>query len=175
MPEIRLTRWRQPPADLPATHDVTSFDDFTSHETEQYNLIESGQHWYGEKFSRFSVRAFSLTCEDPVPGIPAKILIKGAGRSQLLSSLEVTINKVKQDPLQFSGVSMDNETSMYADDRVRVYMVNLSSSSVEISMSYSAANTLSEAWLDHITVNWRRALKMSGDELFQGHATPWRR
>ena len=155
-----------PPADLPATHDVTSFDDFTSHETEQYNLIESGQHWYGEKFSRFSVRAFSLTCEDPVPGIPAKILIKGAGRSQLLSSLEVTINKVKQDPLQFSGVSMDNETSMYADDRVRVYMVNLSSSSVEISMSYSAANTLSEAWLDHITVNWRRALKMSGDELF---------
>ncbi len=94
------------------------------------------------------------------------LLVRGAGRSPSPSSFDVTVNQVKQDAMFFSTVSVENETSTYADERQKIYPVNLTSPAVTVSLTYTATNTLSEGYLDHITVNWRRQLRISGDELY---------
>ena len=148
------------------THQVTSFDEYQRHETEQYNLIRSGQRWFGEKFGHAFSRTVTLNCPDQVSGEPARVKISGAGRSSSVSSLEVTINQQKQLPLIFNAVNVDNEITLYADEKQQDYSVSLVSPVVEIGLLYSASNALSDAWLDYITVNRRRQLRITADELF---------
>lgn len=155
-----------PPVTEQSSHTVTAFDEYQRYETEQYNLIKSGQQWFGEKFGRSFSRTVTLNCPDQVSQEPAIIKISGAGRSSSVSSLEVTINQVRQLPLIFNAVNVDSETTLYADEKQYVYPVSLNSPAVEINFLYNATNALSDAWLDFITVNRRRQLKMNGDELF---------
>lgn len=147
------------------THTVTAFDDVVRYESEKVNLIRSGQQWFGEKFGPGATRSFTLTMDQPVAGEQARVLVRGVGRSPLVSSFEVTLNQVRQESLAFNAVSLENETSLYADERQKVYTLVPGSASLVVSLTYSATNALSEGYLDHITVNWRRQLRMTGDEL----------
>jgi hypothetical protein len=149
-----------------ASQTVTSFDDYKVYETEQYNLIESGQQWFGEKFIRNTSRTLGLTCENPVPGATSFLLINAAGRSSSSSSFEVTFNQSKLTGINFTPVNLENATGQYAEESQQLYPVNSNSQTQELNLVYNATNSLSEAWLDYFTVNWRRQLKMSGDELY---------
>jgi hypothetical protein len=148
------------------THQVVSFDDYARHESELVNLIKSGKQWMGEAFLRNTSRNFSLAVPDPVPGRPANILINAAGRSSGASFMDVTVNGVKQTSIGFNQVSIDDETSLHADERRRSYAIAIAENKLDINLTYSAANNLSNAWLDYIVVNWRRNLRLNGDELF---------
>ncbi len=148
------------------THQVVSFDEYTRYESELVNLIKSGKQWLGEAFQRNASRNFSLAVPDPVAGRPANVLINAVGRSSGASFLDVLVNGVKQTSIGFSQVNIDDETSLYADERRRSYTVAVADNKLDFSLAYSAANNLSNAWLDYIVVNWRRNLRLSGDELF---------
>ncbi len=150
----------------PATHQVTQFDDYSRHETEQYNLIHSGQQWFGEKFIPGSNKKIILNCPNPVDGKSASLLIGFAGRSSLASSIGISCNRVRQADITFSPVNVDNSTTLYADETQKLYPVTLTQSSVEVEMTYQAGNALSSAWLDYMILNWRRNLRMTGDELY---------
>lgn len=147
------------------THTVTTFDDVLRYENESFNLIRSGQQWFGEKFGPGTTRSFTLNCDQLVPGEEARVLIRGAGRSPVPSALEVTLGQVRQESIPFTSVSVENETTLYADERQKVYTLPLVTTPLVAALTYSAANTLSEGYLDYITVHWRRQLRMTGDEL----------
>lgn len=147
------------------THSVTSFDDMTRYESESYNLIRSGQQWFGEKFVPGTTRNFTLMCDQPLQGEQARVLVRGVGRSQVASVFDVSVNQVRQEAIAFTAVNMENETTTYADERQKVYMVPLTSSSLAVSLTFTTTNALAEGYLDHITVNWRRQLRMGSDEL----------
>jgi hypothetical protein len=148
------------------THSVVAFDDYTRHESELINLIRSGKQWYGENFLRGTSRSVSITAPDPVAGAQAQILINTAARSSGASFLDVTINGTKQTSIAFTPVNTDDETSLYADEKRRNYTVPIQNNRLDFSFSYAAGNNLSYAWLDFVTVNWRRQLRLSGDELY---------
>jgi hypothetical protein len=152
--------------DLIPTHTVVSFDDYTHHESELTNLLRSGKQWMGENFLRGTSRAISVTAPDPFPERQAQILINSAGRSSGASFLDVTINGVKQTSIGFSPVNTDDETSLHADEKRRLYSAVIQGNKLDFTLSYAAGNNLSNAWLDFITVNWRRQLRMNGDELY---------
>jgi hypothetical protein len=163
------TAWNVETSSAPvqtANQTVTTFDDYSVFETEQYNLIESGQQWFGEKFLRNNSRTFTFTCANPVQGSVAYMLINGASRSSAASAFDVSLNQARLSSINFSTVNVENATSQYADEKQQIYLVSLTSSAEEVSLTYAAANSLSEAWLDYITINWRRQLKMSEDEFF---------
>ena len=148
------------------THTVASFDDYARHESELINLIRSGKQWFGENFLRGTSRSVSITTPDPVAGTQALILINTAARSSGASFLDVTINGSNQASIAFTPVNTDDETSLYADEKRRNYTVPIQNNRLGFSFSYAAGNNLSEAWLDFVTVNWRRQLRLSGDELY---------
>ncbi len=145
---------------------ITAFDDFKLYETEQYNLIESGQQWFGEKFIRTTSRTFNMTCDNFVPGSQALLLIHGAGRSSSASSFDITLNQAKLSSITFPAVDLENATGQYAEEVQQLYPFNVSAASQVLSLLYSASNSLSEAWLDYFTINWRRQLQLTGNELY---------
>jgi hypothetical protein len=149
-----------------ANQTVTAFDDHVVYETEQYNLIESGQQWFGEKFIRNNSRNFTLTCANPVSGSTAFMLINGASRSSAASYFDVSLNQTRLNSITFGTVNVENPTSQYAAEAQQLYLFPMTSATEEITMVYAASNSLSEAWLDYITINWRRQLKMGEDELY---------
>jgi hypothetical protein len=148
------------------THTVVAFDDFMRHESEIVNLIKSGKQWYGESFLRGTSRAVSIATPDPLAGTQAQILINTAGRSSGASFLDVTINGTKHTNIAFTPVNTGDETSLYADEKRRNYTAPIQNNRLDFSFSYAAGNNLSYAWLDYITVNWKRQLRFSGDELY---------
>jgi hypothetical protein len=150
---------------LPATHQVSSFDDYLVYETEQYNLIRSGQQWFGEKFIRGFTRTFTLECDDPAQGSAATLIINAAGRSSSASSLDISVNSVRFQGIVFDPVNMDNSTTLYADETQVNLILNPVPAKSDVTLTYNASNSLSEAWLDYILLNWRRNLRLSGDEL----------
>ncbi len=149
----------------PPTHQVTVFDDYVCHETEQYNLIHSGQQWYGEKFLPNTIRKITLNCPNPSDGGPATLQAVFAGRSSLASSMKLLFNQAELPDVQFDKVLVDNSTTLFADEKVKSYPVPLTQSSAEVTLTYKASNNLSEAWLDYLVVTWRRNLRMTGDEM----------
>lgn len=148
------------------THTVVAFDDYMRHEPELLNLIKSGKQWFGENFLRGTSRTVSITTPDPVAGTQAQILINTAGRSSGASFLDVTINGNKQASISFTPVNTNDETSLYADEKRRSYTTPIQNNRLDFSFSYAAGNNLSEAWLDYVTINWKRQLRLSGDELY---------
>lgn len=148
------------------THTVVAFDDYMLHEPELLNLIKSGKQWFGENFLRGTSRAVSISTPDPLEGTHAQILINTAGRSSGASFLDVTIYGNKQTSIAFAPVNTNDETSLYADEKRRSYTTPIQNNRLDFSFSYAAGNNLSEAWLDYITVNWKRQLRLSGDELY---------
>lgn len=148
-----------------ATHTVTEFNDYLTHEAEQVNLIHSGRQWFGESFIRGTSRSFSLACPNAVQGRNAVITVNAAGRSSDVSYLDVTANGSKLTSLTFNPVNTDDATSLYARELQSSYQVQIQSNRINVDLSYAALNNLSYAWLDYLTVNWRRQLRMEGDEL----------
>lgn len=145
---------------------VNEYDDYVRYENELINLISSGSQWFGESFLRGTNRNFSLACPDAVTGMDARVTINAAGRSSGSSALDITINGSKQSGLVFNPVNTDDATTLYASEKQNSWSIPVSSGKIDVSIQYAATNNLSNAWLDYITVNWRRKLQMNGDELY---------
>lgn len=145
---------------------INEFDDYLRYENELTNLISSGSQWFGESFLRGTNRNFSLTCPDPVAGTEARVVVNAAGRSSASSTLDVSINGNKQSGLIFNTVKTDDATTLYASEKLSAWSVPIASGKIDVSLSYAASNSLSNAWLDYITVNWRRKLQLISDELY---------
>lgn len=150
----------------PPTHTVVTFDDYARHESEAINLIKSGKQWYGENFLRGTSRSVTITTPDPVSGTQAQILINSAARSSGASFLDVTINGNKLSSISFTPVNTNDDTSLFADEKRSSYSAPIQNNRLDFSFTYAAGNNLSEAWLDYITINWKRQLRFGGDELY---------
>lgn len=155
-----------PQTETAVTHTVQAYNDYLHYEVEQYNLIRSGKQWFGEKFFPNNSRNFSLVCKNPVAGKSAQLIVNAAGRSENISAFDVSINQSKAGSLVFSPVEMGSNTTWFANEQQKMFSSSLSGENLAVSLTYSAAGTLSEAWLDYLEVNWRRQLKQEGDELY---------
>jgi hypothetical protein len=150
----------------PVTKTVQQFDDYVRYEAELINLIRSGNQWFGENFMRGTSRTFSLPCPNSVAGRNAKVRINVAARSSAASSFSVNLNGSGVAAISFTGVNTDDATSLYAVERNSLYNVSVAAGKIDVGLAYQAGNSLSNAWLDYITVNWRRQLLSDSDELY---------
>lgn len=150
-----------------ATHTITAFDDYVLHENEDTSLINSGQQWYGEKFSTNASRQIAIQCPDMVAGGSASATLNAAGRSSSVSWLDVKINDTKVESISFSRINdLDDKTIKHASEKKTTYSAQPVNSRIVFDLTYSASNSTSNAWLDYIALNWRRNLAFAGDVLY---------
>ncbi len=147
-----------------ATNQVNYSDEHVFHESEDHNLIKSGRRWFGEKFINGQTKSVTLKLKNIVDGVSAKIDIEAAGRSGSSSKMEVKVNNSSVDALNFSSVDTSDPLVLYADLGSNEYELSNPTNSLKVDLKYVAASSNTNAWLDYITVNYKRTLDV-GDQL----------
>ena len=145
---------------------VSTFDDYNFYERDSLNLINSGSVWYGSCFDIVTTYNYYFNFPDIYTSLPLKAKIAVAARSSSISNYSVSINGQNQIPLSVSSVNINSYTNSYAADGFGYYSVSPQSNNNTIRLSYNKPNSSSIGWLNYITVNARRYLKMSSSQLY---------
>jgi hypothetical protein len=153
-----------PEPEEPATHSISSFDDYALHEKEQYNLLHSGKQWFGDKFIHGTTKNYTFQLADVDNSSDISIRINAAARASVASEMPVSANQTNLGKINFSMVNTVETTVLYADERAARFSVSPQSGNLDITLKYFASSTNPEAWLDFIEINYRRKLKINNNE-----------
>lgn len=155
----------------PATHNVTAFDDYSFYEFDQVNLIKSGRTWFGETFdiqnsysfsgSRFS---FPNIRTDETAKVRFDFMARSVGFS-ISSTFNVNINNGEAtESVSVPGVT-GNYIYDYALPKSAVVDFIPGTSDFNIQVDFIPYNSSSKGWLNYISMNVRRNLTMTGNQI----------
>jgi hypothetical protein len=149
-----------------ATTQISSFDSYLLHEEEVENVLPhgSGRQWF-EEILRGSTDKIEFSLVDVDEATDVSVRINAIGRSYQTSELEVLLDEKKEGSLNFNKVNTGSQTSSFADEKEKVFIVNPAGNLLDIQLNYLAnsVDNNAKSWLDFIEVNYRRILK-SGNE-----------
>ena len=146
---------------------INSFTDYNFHEKETYNLVGTGQQWFGEYFGNINQYSFNLLEGEVLDSLFLKARV--AGRSSTSSQFDFSFNN--QPP--FFSLNIDPEISndYYFEDseggtllssNLFPYIQNLNG---ELVVNFkNNGNPSALAWLDYIEINYKRKIDWFGDE-----------
>jgi hypothetical protein len=151
----------------PATDQVTGFTDRQVIDRDLVNLLKTGRTWFGDTYDitttfNYSFSVPNLRADEP-HCLTVDVLSRtiGTGNS---SQWNVT---VASQPFGFNDAGVTGIYSgAYADSSRRVFCLNASGSSLPISVTFDKNDPISSVgWMNFLSLNARRDLKMTGDQL----------
>jgi hypothetical protein len=148
---------------------VTSFTDFLLHEEEKVNLGESvwgsgtGRQLYGEDFISNNSQSFTFEVPNPDSTANSKLLTEFAANNLNSTYCNVFVNNTFLSSMSFAGVG-SSDTYQYAYDGMAIGNFKQKTSTLTVQLDYYKTQTTSQsrAYLNDITLNTRRFLKMYG-------------
>ncbi len=146
------------------TQTVTDFYDYRHHERELNNLLGSGKQWFGELFDVTTSRTFEFNFPNIVSET-AKISVNAAARSSSASSFTIESMGVSQS-FNAAGVNMAISTGIFArsvDARISGIPQG---DNLSVRITYNRQATGSRGWLNFVTINARRQLIKTGEQMF---------
>lgn len=147
----------------PVTHTVSSYNDVLLHESNDTNLLKSGDAWFGEHYDIELIKGFSYTLSDIQTSSPIRFKTRYASRCKNGSrDLFVTVNGAVRDTLS-AGIIFGEYTMATTATSTAVF--NISSSTLSVSTELSRTSPATEAWLDYFQVNYRRLLQMGSSQM----------
>ncbi|HET6245981.1 MAG: type IX secretion system sortase PorU [Bacteroidetes bacterium] len=149
---------------LPATHSVTSFDDYSFHDKEVYNLIKSGRVWYGEKFDYVTSYDFSFSFPNIDLSSPISIKADFAARSASESKFTTSAAGASMQT-SIALTNFANYNGPYANQGQGVLTFLPQSSNISVNINYNKPNSSSMGWLNYLQINARRELRMHGNQM----------
>lgn len=147
---------------LPITKEVTGFDDYALHESDNTNLIKSGSQWFGEYFANTTRYDFSFLF--PYIDLTKPAVVKTTLAAQYYSispSYYAVTTPSGTNTFSIKGVSSSDYE--YAATGSRCFSFTPNDATINITVEKTTAKAF--AWLDYIEVNARRNLTMAGDQM----------
>ena len=154
---------RTPPSGNPSRV-INDFVDFKHHEKNDNNLLVSGRLWVGERFDLRNQRSFSFGFPNMIDGSGVKFRTDFIGRSPLVSTLSVFYEGQLIENSKISPVSY-NFTGDYAKKITIQDSIESTKNPLKLTLEYEKSSSSSLGWLDYITVNAKRELKMEGEQM----------
>ncbi|MGV3636077.1 MAG: type IX secretion system sortase PorU, partial [Flavobacteriales bacterium] len=147
---------------------VTTFNERMFIERDLINLLKSGRTWFGEVFDQTLTYSYPFTVPNIVTTDSAFIRVVGAARtigSQNASTVVLDLASVLNQSFPVNGVS-ENYTGVYGQNFDRRFGFLPVGSPLTFNVTFNKFNPVtSVAWMDHLELNCRRQLRMSGDQL----------
>jgi hypothetical protein len=143
---------------------VLTYPNYTFYEKELLNLISSGSQWFGEQFSMNSSKTINISLDNPDTSKPALFKISAAGKSSDTSDLQVSLNLKSVNDISFYPITIND--SNYAWYKISNFSENISGPNIQLKLTYNASNSLSNAWLDYIGINYQSLLNMNSDAVY---------
>jgi len=144
------------------TNTVNTFDDYGFHESDNTNFIKSGKRWYGEFFDNIATYNFAFNFPNIDMSAPASIAVSIASRS-LSGSANYSVTSQTGSTNILIGSTPGDAYNDYAIIGTGCYSFNPNNASMVVNVTKLTSGAV--AWLDYITVNARRQLTMSGDQM----------
>ena len=150
----------------PATHTINRFNDYASYEKDDINLIKSGRQWFDvEYFDVTTTRnypfAFPNLDQSSLVYISTYVAARSTGGS---STFNVSVNSQSLCNISIPKVS-GNFLATYAREKVEECSVYISSSSIDVKLTYNKPNISAVGYLNYLEVNVMRNLAMSGGQM----------
>ncbi|QIA09605.1 type IX secretion system sortase PorU [Draconibacterium halophilum] len=151
-----------------ATHSTSSFDCYDLMENDKYNLLSlgSGKRWFGDRYTIGGSKTYTFNVADVAEDTDARLTVSGAARSYRSSNFGITTEGTESGAVPFRSVDTDATYGIYADSETTTMDVILSEGEQGIDVTYNAANSSAEAWLDYIELNYRRNIVVGDAPLF---------
>jgi len=142
---------------------VSESDVFSFYEKDEINLIETGSRWFASLMTPNTTWQQTFKFPDHINNEPVSITVAAAGRCDLSSSINLSVNNSPVGILNFSPYANFAEAD-YADLRENTFSMAITGDDLGISLNYnSAAN--GKCWLDFIRVQSRCKLNMQNSQL----------
>lgn len=147
---------------------ITDFDEHAYHESDEYNLLQSGKTWVGDKMTGFNnTKSFSFSFPNIITSVPLKLTSRVAANTgygsntvvnlngtNLITHYDVGIPSSTYPPASLPYTSSANYTA--SSDQINVnYTFN-----VNVDPSGTAAT-----YIDWFEMSLKRGLTMSGDAM----------
>jgi len=147
---------------------ITAFDDYLTYEKDEYNIINSGREWFGEKFDFTSTYDLSFQISDLVTDSDLTVTSSIMGQTYEESSMDIyvnskyigqqSINSIPQGAYLVKGSLQTQVFSMMSSEIP-------SSEELTIRLSYNPVGTsLSKAYLNYLIIQCERQLKLYGGQ-----------
>ena len=139
-----------------ASTQITSFDDFTFYEKEEYNLLGAGTQWFFyDNLNVENVQTFKIPFVNAVINSPISLRMRAVSTSVVSSSIEVKVNGQDFPTLNF----MPTSTSDKARTSERTGPIDNSLGFIEIELNYdNNGNPSAETYLDFIEIVGQKSL-----------------
>lgn len=144
------------------THTSTSFNEVVMHENNDVNLIKSGNGWLGESFDVVNTVDVAMSLPNINSSSPVQMeTVYGAYMSSGTGSMQVLVNGAVKDDIAGTITS-----GAYTEAKLFKSTVNFShsSSAFNVTLNWNASSPSASAWLDYITVNYRRNSNLSSGQ-----------
>lgn len=157
------------------TETISTFRDFLVHEIDAVNIHHSGKKWFGEAFSPDAPLAYQFEVPNLVPNSEAICIVDVASRctgTGNTNTFEVSVGSVS------TGFQVLNVSNNYLNDFVRqhAHATNFitETDQINIELSFTPHNQYSLAYLNFITLEFLRQIKMpeGGSLNFRTEASP---
>ncbi len=138
------------------THPVNSYDYYAIIEQDVYNLTNSGQRWYGDKFDVELSKNYNIPVPNPVVGHPSKlqVIVASNARSTSSGSFSYFING--QNVLTSGLPSAGGAAGIHNND----FDFNNVNNQVSARIVMTRNDPATEGYLDKIDLQTRRYLQM---------------
>lgn len=146
---------------------VSDFDDFAFHESDEYNLLESGRFWFGDRMNYANtLKSFSFDFPNLVTSVPVTYRTGVLAISEYQSTISFAINGSQLFSRSFSSIPMGGYRTGY------IYYgttgtTTVGSNTVNTSFTFSNPDqsTDTRGFIDYISIQARRALIMENDQM----------
>lgn len=140
--------------------DVTSFDEYQFLEVDSLNLLSSGRRWFWKSFDIYNTHKFSFSPNNIILADSVFLNVTMAMRSASNnSSFSLRCNNVNLPSTTGSPVNLSGST--YASLAIFNKKIEITSSPINIDITYNKPNTSSNAWLDFLSISYRVNLTMA--------------
>ncbi|MBE0661850.1 MAG: type IX secretion system sortase PorU [Bacteroidales bacterium] len=145
---------------LTPTDKILTYPDYVFHEAEIVNPLNSGRQWLGEEFTDANPQQFNFSLINVNPLTPLTIKWQVAALSDDLSTFNLMLNDLWIDSLNLAaslplGHIRSASKTITSDDL---------SPDLLFSVDYESTAPESKGWLDYISINFRREMKMAGEQ-----------
>ena len=150
----------------PADTVITTFDDYSYHEKNLYNLIQSGRQWLGERLDIASSFDTVFSFPNLVTSYPVLLKVNVASRSAYVKTFTIAVNNQFSENISVSSINLNATTGTYAQQNHKLISFLNNNDNLSLKLTYNKTESSDEGYLDFITVNVRRNLLLAGSPLF---------
>ncbi|WP_066226147.1 type IX secretion system sortase PorU [Formosa haliotis] len=148
-------------SDLATDFVVDTHQTYLFHENDDYNLVQLGRRWFGDRFDVSLQKTFTFNVPDLVTSVPIQFKTVVASTSDSASSFGVSVNGTSVATLNISAATDSN----LANDRTLNTSLLSTSSSIAVSLTYNKnGNPSALGYLDYISLEATRDLRFYGKQ-----------